>query len=346
MARRLLKNDEKPTPTQMKEQAIAKHPTLDFNNADFKTMSGKVTVTCTVHNTQHTNFTYSAHVKRADGHRTPCKQCAILARANKRRIDPTEYLRLCAAKHNNRYVYHPDTYSGVDKLMTIKCRQHGDFRQQANVHLSGHGCKKCMAEDASARLRSNTGEFIDAAHALDMHKITEDNEEHYNGVIGEHKYDYSLVEYGKNGRDNVKIICTKSKKHMRHIFYQNPENHLAGKGCMLCHASKGEREIADILIDNDIEYIHEAGFDNEAVAGLRYDFYLPEFNTCIEYHGEFHYKSCEWGRHGGVEGLQQYNRRDEIKAKYCGDNGIKLYIIKYDENIAERVDDLFDELNE
>ena len=103
--RRLLCEHEKPTPRQMREQAIAKHPNLDFTKAVFtERMMAKLIVRCTVHDIEYTNFTYSTNVKR-EGHRTPCKKCSVDARAAKRRFDADDYIKQCEQKHNNKYKY-------------------------------------------------------------------------------------------------------------------------------------------------------------------------------------------------------------------------------------------------
>lgn len=51
-------------------------------------------------------------------------------------------------------------------------------------------------------------------------------------IIHQYQYDYSLVNFF-NTKTNVLIIC---KKHGE--FYQQPSNHLAGKGCFKCYGTK------------------------------------------------------------------------------------------------------------
>jgi hypothetical protein len=58
---------------------------------------------------------------------------------------------------------------------------------------------------------------------------------------------------------------------------------------------------------------------------LRFDFYLPEQNTLIEYDGEQHF--VKRGKYG--EGYENYQRNDKIKNQYCKDNNIKLIRIHY-----------------
>jgi very-short-patch-repair endonuclease len=66
---------------------------------------------------------------------------------------------------------------------------------------------------------------------------------------------------------------------------------------------------------------------------LPFDFYLPEFNTVIEYDGRQHFKPIE--KRGGEESYKRIQINDEIKNKYCKDNGIKMiripYTVKFDD---------------
>lgn len=98
-------------------------------------------------------------------------------------------------------------------------------------------------------------------------------------------------------------------------------------GCMRSH---GENKIASILDDLNIEYIREKMFKDcinpLTKKKLRFDFYLPEYNCCIEYDGIQHYKVTGWQ---SKELLEKTQNRDNVKNKYCFDNGIKLIRIKY-----------------
>ena len=62
-----------------------------------------------------------------------------------------------------------------------------------------------------------------------------------------------------------------------------------------------------------------------------FDFYLPEHNICIEYHGEQHYKPVKF--FGGVKNLELTLKRDKIKGDYCIKNNIKLIVIPFNKPI-------------
>lgn len=57
--------------------------------------------------------------------------------------------------------------------------------------------------------------------------------------------------------------------------------------------SKGEQLIYDILIENNLVFEQQKTFNNcinpKTNKKLRFDFYLPDYNCCIEYDGEQHY---------------------------------------------------------
>lgn len=62
---------------------------------------------------------------------------------------------------------------------------------------------------------------------------------------------------------------------------------------------------------------------------LKFDFYLPYYNCCIEYDGQQHFNSINY--FGGEKSLKATQYRDEIKNKYCKTHNIKLIRIPYTE---------------
>ena len=61
---------------------------------------------------------------------------------------------------------------------------------------------------------------------------------------------------------------------------------------------------------------------------LRFDIWLPDYNTCIEVDGQQHYQAC---KNDSIEAFlkkREYGRRKEF---YCLQHGIRLVRIVYDE---------------
>ena len=94
------------------------------------------------------------------------------------------------------------------------------------------------------------------------------------------------------------------------------------------HQSKGARYIENLLIQNNIIYEKEKTFQGCQDKGLlRFDFYLPSYNICIEFDGEQHFNSAKSGYfHDELKNIQ---RRDQIKNEYCQNNNIVLIRVPY-----------------
>ncbi len=92
--------------------------------------------------------------------------------------------------------------------------------------------------------------------------------------------------------------------------------------------SIGERIIKTFLENNKIPFEKEKTFDGcSNLKKLRFDFYLPDHNICIEYDGILHYKSNIL--FGGEEQFKKQKRNDKIKNKWCKKNNIRLLRIPY-----------------
>ena len=105
----------------------------------------------------------------------------------------------------------------------------------------------------------------------------------------------------------------------------------------------GYQEIINFIID--IDFIPQKTFDGCKYKNkLPFDFYLPDYNICIEFQGEQHYKSIEY--FGGEKTFKLTLLRDKIKMEYCRDNNIPLIVIKFDENIEEKLNNLIFESSE
>ena len=139
------------------------------------------------------------------------------------------------------------------------------------------------------------------------------------------KYDYSKVEY-KNANEKVIIICSKHGE-----FLQKPNAHTSGKtGCPICIETKGETAIRVFLENENINFIPQKKFNEcKNLYPLSFDFFLPDYNICIEFDGEQHFRVVEFWNNN----LEENQLRDGIKNKFCKENNIRLIRIRYDENV-------------
>lgn len=119
-------------------------------------------------------------------------------------------------------------------------------------------------------------------------------------------------------------------------WYASPGNILYGTGCPACKESVGERNVAKWLDDRDIQYQRQKCFDGcKDKKHLPFDFYLPEYNCCIEYDGKQHYEPIDY--FGGKESFEYTVKHDNIKNDYCKNNGIILLRIPYFKNVEEEL---------
>jgi hypothetical protein len=244
-----------------------------------------------------------------------CAKCVIESKTG----STDEFIEKAKQVHGNRYSYDKTQYTLNHKPVIITCSEHGDFPQAPSNHLSGAGCPKCAERLVAQKQTSNTEEFINKAKKVHGDKYTYDN-----------------VDY-KKSKEDVIITCPK----LGHgDFLQQPNTHLLGSGCPKCSESKGELIVTKILNTLKIQFVREKKFEDCKGIGkycrqLKFDFYLPEFNSVIEYDGKQHFEIVK--RFGGEETFKKIQINDEIKNKYCKDNGIKMiripYTIKFDDII-------------
>ena len=121
-----------------------------------------------------------------------------------------------------------------------------------------------------------------------------------------------------------------------------PGNILTGQGCSVCQESSGERQIRQWLDKYCVEYKYQYKFEDcKDRKQLPFDFYLIDFNLCIEYDGIQHYKPVDFagkGEEWAFEQLFNIQCRDSIKTEYCKDNNIRLLRIPYFENVNDILD--------
>lgn len=135
--------------------------------------------------------------------------------------------------------------------------------------------------------------------------IEKTNESNYEGVLWKCK-----CECG-----NEKIVSGYSLTHER----------VQSCGCLnSIMNSKIQQILIELNIDFETEKIFKNCKDNKT---LRFDFYLPKYNLCIEYDGEQHFKPVKYW--GGEEGLQNRQNKDQIKTNFCLENNINLIRINY-----------------
>jgi hypothetical protein len=199
-----------------------------------------------------------------------------------------------------------------DKVEIICNNCNLSFLQRPTRHLYGDGCPICGVIKSQY---SNQKILNERAITI----VSDINKKHNNRI------NCNKLEYKGN---KVKSLfgCNVNQEHG--YWIATPNDILDGCGCPSCSSSKGEIEIESILRANNIIYTKNKTFIGCKYKNLlKFDFYLPDLNICIEYDGIQHFKSIP--TFGGDKVFKENKLRDKIKNKFCKSNNIKLLRIPY-----------------
>lgn len=139
-----------------------------------------------------------------------------------------------------------------------------------------------------------------------------------------HNNKYSIINY-KNDRDFTLLHKTCNK-----LWHTNKRDLRKGYTCPECSCKHQhlhtEAITAKYLNKHHIGYIHAYVSNIRYKGKLHFDFWLPQYQTEIEYNGLQHYKPVQF--YGGIKTLKSQHKRDLWKAKECKRLGIHQVLIE------------------
>ena len=230
----------------------------------------------------------TAHLKQGHG----CPNCAGICKKSNEEITD-----LITNKHSNLQILKIENKNNI----TVQCKDCGSIRTSSlNKILQYSKCEVCSG------YRWNTKTFIER-----MSEINSDVE-----ILGEFK----------TTADHIKVKCKKCGR----IWQPKAKKLLEGLRCTCINGSKGELLVESILKKLKINYIHFYTIkDFKLISQNRIivDFYIPDYNTFIEYNGKQHYVPIEY--FGGEIQFNKQKIRDKELRNYCKENKINLIEIKY-----------------
>lgn len=184
---------------------------------------------------------------------------------------------------------------------------------------------------------------------LQKEKVIAKNKANALDITGERKGSLTAIkkiESRSNGGNLWQIRCDCGNIFNLQIGEWNRDKYGDGSRKRICcpkcsEKSKGQLLLRNILQQNNIDFIEEwtdnGRCKNKKTSGtLRFDFYLPKYNCCIEYDGIQHFKSN--GGYYTEDFLKKVQYRDKIKNEYCRQNNIKLIRIPYTDFILINFD--------
>jgi len=155
-------------------------------------------------------------------------------------------------------------------------------------------------------------------------KTTEEFKEEVDSIRGKGRFDI-LSDY--NGTNEPILV---RNNICGHEFMTEARGLISSKqiNCTICNMSKLEENIENELTILGIKFKKQYKFsDCKNKRPLPFDFYLPEYNICIEADGIQHYKPVKV--FGGLDGYVKTKCNDYIKTNYCDNENIKLIRVSY-----------------
>ena len=242
------------------------------------------------------------------GHK--CKVCASKINGDKCKLSYDEVKNFVESKD---LVLLSKEYDGVDIPLKVKCNKcNSVFYPRLHNLKKGSGCPNCYNKIKSKWAIIPYKERKEYVESFGFKLITKEDDY----IDGEHK---------------VEIECDEG-----HRYETNLHRFYSGTRCPICKKSKGEVKISKLLEKYRIKYISQYRFnDCKFYRYLPFDFYLPDYDCCIEFDGKQHYMIGGFGR--DFWEFVDIKIRDTVKTEYCKKNNIKLIRIPYWEinNIEE-----------
>jgi len=211
---------------------------------------------------------------------------------------------------NGNILLNPDDFTDVNnKNLNVRCGKCGNiytvsFSKYKNSNQVT--CPSCFQKTIGEKLKLSKEQLIRYI-------------ESENGNILLNPEDYK-----NNQTINLKIKCGECGN----VYLASLANYQSGQiRCHNCSSKKtrGERLVENCLEKFNIEYENEKRFDGcKDKRCLPFDFYLFDYNTCIEFDGRQHFEPVY-----GEESFEMTKLHDKIKNDYCYNNDIKLIRIPY-----------------
>ena len=302
----------------IKEVALSKNSLWlnahEYINSNYKNMHIK----CLDCGYEYT--TTFACLKKSD---CACPQCSLKNKSVAKTMSPDLVEKVINSKNNNVLLNKNEYIGSAISNLKVCCGTCGNIFTTA---LSGYKdkkyiCPKCISDDIKQRSKLSQDSVKNEINSINNNILL--NKEEYLNITSV----------------NLKIKCG----HCNNIFITSLASYRRGKiMCDSCSSkeSKHERIIREFLEENNISFEQQKRFDDcRDNQPLPFDFYLPNFNTIIEYDGEGHYLEKFYSSRfdNPIGALKHTQYHDEIKNNYCKENNINLLRIPYWEgaNIKE-----------
>ncbi len=215
-------------------------------------------------------------------------------------------------------------YKGTNENMVFKhnIKSCGfEFKMTPHNFLSGQRCPYCAMKKR-------------------IEKLTKSQEFYENEIHEKFGNEFEILGKYINSKEKIKIkhnVCGHIFEITANNMLRIEENH-----CPYCNnPTKGEQRIINYLDLKNEEYIYQKRYKdllgiNNGI--LSYDFYIPKYNTLIEYQGNFHDGTASTQTEEQLEIQKEHDRR---KRNYAKSHNIELLEIWYWD--FDKIEDILDD---
>lgn len=267
-----------------------------------------ISYNCPYHGIQTVTIDNLLHGRR-------CSKCnsGYLKASGKSKHSIEEVIAIVEAKNGNKLLNPYDYIDARTKNLKIQCGSCGNiFVTRLNTIVQGKGhCQFCRQKIAiQSAVQTNR---------LSVNEVEKIINSKNNNIL------LNKDEYMNVNMRNLKIKCGSCGRIFTTSLTTSKLS--ATGGCIRCSPnSVGEEIIACFLDKCNIYYTRQEDFDGDChdKQGLPFDFYLPDYNLCIEFDGIHHYEPIY-----GERDFKMRKLHDSMKNWYCYWNKILLLRIPY-----------------
>ena len=275
---------------------------------DYKDCKTPITHYCEIHNIYWD--TTPDNLKHGKG----CPKCVKYELSKNKLLTNEEYINKLLKRNPN--VIAIEEYKGSHVPIVHHCITHNiNWSALPTNVLKGCGCPQCWRDRKREVLLKGHKQYI-----TDVKKVNEN---------------IQPIEHYIDSYTPIWHQCNKCGAKFKTI----PHNMLIRGRCPVCNLSINEEIIKSWLCNNGITNIPQYRFDDcRDKHPLPFDFYVPDYNLCIEYDGEQHFMPINFSGNGeefSNRQLKIIQYHDSLKTEYCNKNNINLLRISYQENVEK-----------
>jgi len=150
----------------------------DYSLVEYLGNKKDVTIICKKHG--EFNQSPNGHLSQKQG----CPICARIEVGLKNRNSREEFIKNAKKIHGNKYDYSLVEYSSNKDKVIIICKEHGQFLQRADGHITGKGCSRCKNKS-----EGRIAEYLEKKHIVHRSFIIKGSTRQYDFFLP----DYNLI---------------------------------------------------------------------------------------------------------------------------------------------------------